>query len=98
MDNAGELSSSPSRDKSRARLGAPLTLEDLDISSPEDSAHVSQPDNEDADEGGWTHIASPPIPTPGSSGVPEGSAGLSSSQVGHVLPDSCYDDHLYIVL
>ncbi len=70
--HVGELSCSPGGDRSRARLGEHLTLEDLEISTPGDL----MPKDEQADEGGgsgWTHATTLPVPTPGSS-CPTGSA------------------------
>ena len=64
---AGELSCSPSGDRSRARLGEHLTLEDLEISTPDD--HMPGDQRQAAEEAqiGWGHASRGPIPTPSSS-------------------------------
>ena len=73
---AGGLSCSPSGDRSRARLGDPLTLEDLEISTPEDTTQYGQlfttqdghlhrhPEGRPA----WGYTPTPAVPTPASSG------------------------------
>ena len=94
LDCAGELSSSPSRDKSRARLGESLTLEDLEISTPEEHAHMeylatAEEDRswtmlnrygaEEEDGSPWRFPSSHPIPTPNSSEGSSNSAGSSGA-------------------
>ncbi len=60
---AGELSCSPSGDRSRARLGEHLTLEDLEISTPDDHMPEDQ-QREEEDQTGWGRASRGPIPTP----------------------------------
>ncbi len=64
---AGELSCSPSGDRSRARLGEHLTLEDLEISTPDDHMPQDQRQAEEEDQNGWGRVSRAPIPTPSSS-------------------------------
>ncbi|KAL0029551.1 hypothetical protein WJX79_003442 [Trebouxia sp. C0005] len=80
----GELSCSPSGDRSRARLGEHLTLEDLEISTPDD--HMPQDQRQrDEDQTGWGHVSRSPIPTPSRSHPITASdpevCGATSSQV-----------------
>ncbi|KAL0033688.1 hypothetical protein WJX77_000833 [Trebouxia sp. C0004] len=62
----GELSCSPSGDRSRARLGEHLTLEDLEISTPDDHMPGDQQQGEE-EQTGRGHATRDPIPTRSSS-------------------------------
>lgn len=90
---AGGLSCSPSGDRSRARLGDPLTLEDLEISTPEDTSQDGQffttedghlyrhPEGRPV----WDYTPTPAVPTPASSGDPPSgyaaSCGISQARL-----------------
>ena len=88
---AGELSCSPSGDRSRARLGEHLTLEDLEISTPDDYMPEDQRQGEE-DQTEWGHVSRGRIPTPSTSypitpSDPE-AHGAASSQVSAVHTSS----------
>lgn len=72
---AGGLSCSPSGDRSRARLGDPLTLEDLEISTPEDLSQDGQPWKHNEGRPAWGYAATPAVPTPSRSGDPSTECG-----------------------
>ena len=81
---AGELSCSPSGDRSRARLGEHLTLEDLEISSPEEFMQDGEHWQQEEEWPTAAHAATPAVPTPGSTGpvpVASGGSGHGMSQV-----------------
>lgn len=74
---AGGLSCSPSGDRSRARLGDPLTLEDLEISPPEDTTQDDQLGMQPEGRPPLGYTATPAVPTPASSGGPPSGYGVS---------------------
>ena len=90
--HAGELSCSPSGDRSRARLGEHLTLEDLEISTPDDHMPEDQRQAEEGAQTGWGRVSRGPIPTPSSSHPMNPSdpemGGATSSQVSAVHTSS----------
>jgi len=91
---AGELSCSPGGDRSRARLGEHLTLEDLEISTPDDHMPEDQQQGEE-DQTGWGRVSRGPIPTPSSShpitpSDPE-VCGATSSQVSGLHTSLLWD-------
>lgn len=73
---AGGLSCSPSGDRSRARLGDPLTLEDLEISPPEETTQDGPLGMQPEGRPPWGYTATPAVPTPASSGGPPSGYGV----------------------
>ena len=74
---AGELSCSPSGDRSRARLGEPPNLEDLEISTADD-----QP---------WDRMPVPARPARADVSTPQ--ASCSSHPLADLMPDTPESDH-----